>query len=162
RQWWWGLQFLRECLPGRLAPNIRAMVRMSEYSRGTLQAMRGELGIQYDHLERGILNFYRDQAEFERSQKMADVMRDFGVDRRIVDPDEIVRLEPALAGARHTFVGGDYTIEDESGDVHLFTTALADKARQAGVEFRFSTQLSRLVPVGGRIVGAEVINPDGL
>lgn len=162
RQWWWGVLFLRECLPGRLAPNIRAMVRMAEYSRSTLQAMRRELGIQYEHLERGILNFYRDQAEFERSQKMAGVMRDFGVDRRIVDPDEIQRLEPALAGACHTFVGGDYTVDDESGDVHLFTTALAEKARQAGVEFRFSTQLSRLIPVGGQIAAAEVVNPDGL
>ena len=26
RQWAWGLAFLRECLPSRLAPNIRAMV----------------------------------------------------------------------------------------------------------------------------------------
>lgn len=65
RQWQWGLAFLRECLPSRLAPNIRAMVRMAEYSRATLQGMRAELGIQYDHLERGILNFYRDQREFE-------------------------------------------------------------------------------------------------
>src|SRR5690606_26258889 len=158
---WWGLMFLRECLPGRLAPNIRAMVRMSEYSRGTLRAMRSELGIQYNHLERGILNFYRDPAEFENSQKMAGVMRDFGVDRRIVSTDEIVQLEPALARARHTIVGGDYTAEDESGDIHLFTTALAEKARQAGVEFRFSTQLSRLVTAGGQILGAEVINAGG-
>ncbi|MGB6103739.1 MAG: D-amino acid dehydrogenase [Pusillimonas sp.] len=161
RQWWWGLMFLRECLPGRLAPNIRAMVRMSEYSRGTLRDMRRELGIEYHHLERGILNFYRDPAEFENSQKMAGVMRDFGVDRRIVSTDEIVQLEPALARARHTIVGGDYTAEDESGDIHLFTTALAEKARQAGVEFRFSTQLSRLVSAGGQILGAEVINPGG-
>ncbi|UYO92378.1 D-amino acid dehydrogenase [Pollutimonas sp. M17] len=162
RQWWWGLQFLRECLPGRLAPNIRAMVRMSEYSRGTLQAMRAELGIDYKHLERGILNFYRDQAEFEDSQRMAGVMRDFGVDRRIVTPEEIIQLEPALAPVRQSIVGGDYTAEDESGDVYLFTKALAEQAERAGVEFRFSTQLSRLVSSGGRVEGAEVIRPDGL
>jgi D-amino-acid dehydrogenase len=161
-QWWWGLQFLRECLPGRLAPNIRAMVRMSEYSRGTLQAMRRELGIEYNHLERGILNFYRDQSEFENSQRMAGVMRDFGVDRRIVTIDEILQLEPALAPVRQSIVGGDYTADDETGDVYLFTKALAEKAERAGVEFRFSTQLSRLVPVGGRVEAAEVIRPDGL
>ncbi|AEC19965.1 D-amino acid dehydrogenase small subunit [Pusillimonas sp. T7-7] len=162
RQWWWGLVFLRECLPGRVAPNIRAMVRMAEYSRNTLQGMRRELGIEYNHLERGILNFYRDQAGFENSQKMAGVMRDFGVDRRIVGTDEIVQIEPALERVRHTIVGGDYTAEDESGDIYLFTTALAEQARQAGVEFRFSTQIGRLLPAGGRIQGVEVINPDGL
>ena len=162
RQWWWGLMFLRECLPGRLAPNIRAMVRLAEYSRSTLRQMRAELDIQYDHLERGIINFYRDPAEFESSQEMAGVMRDFGVDRRIVTTDEIVQLEPSLAHMRDTIVGGDYTAEDESGDVYLFTTALAEHARKAGVEFRYCTRLSRLIPAGGRITGAEVIRPDGL
>ncbi len=162
RQWWWGLMFLRECLPGRLAPNIRAMVRLAEYSRGTLREMRRDLDIQYDHLERGIINFYRDPAEFENSQEMAGVMREFGVDRRIVTTDEIIQLEPSLAHMRSKIVGGDYTAEDETGDVYLFTTALAERARNAGVEFRYSTQLSRLIPAGGQIIGAEVIRPDGL
>ncbi|PLC54901.1 amino acid dehydrogenase [Pollutimonas nitritireducens] len=162
RQWWWGLMFLRECLPGRLAPNIRAMVRLAEYSRNTLRHMRSDLGIQYDHLEQGIINFYRDPAEFESSQEMAGVMRNFGVDRRIVTTDEIVQLEPSLAHMRSSIVGGDYTAEDETGDIYLFTTALAERARHAGVEFRYSTELTRLIPAGGRITGAEVIRPDGL
>jgi len=161
RQWAWGLAFLRECLPARLAPNIRAMVRLAEYSRATLQAMRAELGIRYDHLERGILNFYRDPAEFDASQKSAGLMRDFGVDRRIVSVDEIVAIEPALARYRAHIVGGDYTPEDESGDVHVFTSELAQRARQAGVEFRFSTRVTRLVAEGGRIAAAELIGPDG-
>jgi D-amino-acid dehydrogenase len=112
RQWWWGLMFLRECLPGRLAPNIRAMVRLSEYSRSTLQGMREDLGIQYHQLQRGILNFYRDPVEFENSQEMAGVMRDFGVDRRIVGVDEILQLEPALTPVRDSIVGGDFRSED--------------------------------------------------
>ena len=162
RQWVWSMAFLRECLPGRLAPNIQAMVRLSEYSRRTLQAMRADLGIDYNHLERGILNFYRDQGEFEASQKAAGLMRDFGVDRRIVSTDEIVQIEPALAPVRNRIVGGDYTAEDETGDIYLFTTALAERARRAGAEFRFSTQVSRLLAEGGRIQGVELVNPEGL
>jgi len=161
RQWMWGLAFLRECLPGRLAPNIRAMVRLAEYSRGTLQGMRTELGIQYDHLERGILNFYRDHAEFDASQKAAGVMRDFGVERRIVSADEVVAIEPALAPHRARIVGGDFTPEDESGDVHLFTTELARRAAQAGVEFRFSSRVTRLVTEAGQVSAVELIDPEG-
>jgi D-amino-acid dehydrogenase len=162
RQWWWAALFLRECMPGRLAPNIRAMVRMSEYSRKTLQEMRSELNIEYDHLARGILNFYRDKAAFDYSQEMAGVMRDFGVERRIVSTEEIIQLEPALVPMRDRIVGGDYTAEDESGDVHLFASALAARAKAGGVEFRYSTQLSRLLSVGGRIQGAEVVKEDGM
>ncbi|OZI44441.1 amino acid dehydrogenase [Bordetella genomosp. 5] len=161
RQWMWGLAFLRECLPSRLAPNIRAMVRMAEYSRGTLQAMRAELGIQYDHLERGILNFYRDPHEFENSQRAAGLMRDFGVERRVINTDEVIAIEPALAPHRATIVGGDYTPEDESGDVHLFTVALAERCAAAGVEFRFNTGITRLLVEAGQVRGVELIEPDG-
>jgi D-amino-acid dehydrogenase len=162
RQWLWGAMFLRECFPSRVAANIRAMVRLAEYSRSTLQSMRRELDIHYDHLEKGILNFYRDPAEFEASQKMAGVMRDYGVDRRIVDTDEIIRIEPALGPMRHCIVGGDYTAEDESGDIYLFTRALAERAEQAGVQFRFNTQVTRLLAAGGEVSGVEIIEPDGM
>lgn len=161
RQWMWGLAFLRECLPGRLAPNIRAMVRLAEYSRATLRGMRADLGIEYDHLERGILNFYRDSREFENSQRAAGLMRDFGVERRVVSADEIVAIEPALAPHRNTIVGGDYTPEDESGDVHLFAVALAERCARAGVEFRYSTRVTRLIAQAGVVQGVEMIEPDG-
>ncbi|AIT25391.1 D-amino acid dehydrogenase [Bordetella holmesii] len=161
RQWMWGLAFLRECLPSRLAPNIRAMVRMAEYSRSTLQGMRAELGIQYDHLERGILNFYRDPHEFETSQRAAGLMRDFGVERRVVNADEVIAIEPALAPQRANIVGGDYTPEDESGDVHLFAVGLAQRCEAAGVEFLYSTRVTRLLSEGGQVLGVEIIQPDG-
>jgi D-amino-acid dehydrogenase len=162
RQWMWGLAFLRECLPGRLAPNIRAMVRLSEYSRATLRAMRADLGIQYDHLERGILSFYRDSHEFDLSQKAAGVMRDLGVERRAVSADEVVAIEPALASQRANIVGGDYTPDDESGDVNLFAVALAQRCLAAGVEFRYDTSATRLLSAGGEIQAVEIIDSNGV
>lgn len=161
QQWWWALKFLRECLPSRVARNVSALVGMAEYSRRTLQEMRRELGILYDHQERGILNFYRDSSEFENSQKLAEIMRDHGVDRRIVSADEVAQIEPALSAARPFIVGGDYTPEDESGDAFAFTQELARMAAAAGVEFRYSTWLSRFVSMGGSIHAAELIGPDG-
>jgi len=161
RQWWWGAQFLRECLPGRPALNMRAMVRLAEYSRTTLKAMRSELGLEYDDLQRGILNFYRTSAEFEASQRSADLMRDLGVDRRVVSADEVVAIEPALAPYRAGIVGGDYTPEDETGDLYRLTVLLAERAQAAGVEFRFNTRVTRLASEAGHVTAAEIIEPDG-
>lgn len=161
QQWAWGALFLRECLPSRLALNIRAMVSMAQYSRDTLKLMREELGLQYHQQTKGILNFYRDHAEFDASQLAADVMRDYGVDRRVVSADEVIAIEPALAPVRQTIVGGDFTVDDESGDAFLFTQQLAKLAGQAGVQFRFSTTVTRIVQEGGRAVSAEVIDEHG-
>lgn len=161
RQWIWGLAFLRECLPSRLAPNIEAMVRLAQYSHETLKSMREALRIDYNHLELGILNFYRDPKEFEGSQKAADVMRDFGVDRRVITADEVVQIEPALAAHRASIVGGDFTATDESGDARVFTQELARQAESKGVEFMFSTRITRVICENGRAAAVEVIRGDG-
>lgn len=160
-QWSWAFMFLRECMPARVARNVAALVAMAQYSRRTLQEMRRELGIEYDQQERGILNFYRSMHEFKASQKMAGIMRDHGVERRVISADEVVAIEPALARVRHAIVGGDYTPDDESGDAFRFTQELARLAQDAGVQFRFGWQLSRLVSAGGRVHTAELIGPDG-
>lgn len=161
RQWAWGLQFLLECRAARVPKNIRPMVALAEYSLQTLKDMREELGIEYNHLSRGILNFYRNSEQFDASQQAAGYMRDYGLDRRIVSKEEVLQIEPALAPVADSIVGGDYTELDESGDVYLFTTALAKKAEEAGVEFRFSTQINRLMADGGKVTGVEVVDPDG-
>ena len=161
RQWLWCARYLNECRATRYAANVAAMVRMAQYSRSTLRSLRADLDIRYDHLERGILAFYRDAREFDHACESAERMRALGVDRRIVDADEVLRIEPALEALRGQILGGDYTADDESGDVHLFTRALAERARAAGVVFRFDTRLSRLVPGERRVAVAEVVEPDG-
>ena len=60
-QWLWGLAFLRECTPARTAHNIRQLVTLGLYSRTSLQELRAETGIEYDHLARGILHFYTSE-----------------------------------------------------------------------------------------------------
>jgi len=162
RQWWWGARFLRECLPARAQRNLRAMVRLAEYSRRTLQDMRANLLLDYDHLQTGILTLYRQHQDLQAAQQAADAMRDIGIDRRMVSPDELIALEPALAQTRDPIVGGDYTPDDESGDCHQFTVALARHTQEAGVDFRFNTQVSRLLCHDGRLHAVELIDTQGL
>ncbi|MEN3366267.1 MAG: D-amino-acid dehydrogenase [Burkholderiales bacterium] len=164
-QWKWGLHFLRECTAARTAENMRQIVSICEFSRQTLQSVRTETGIAYDQLTRGILHFYTDAFEFEHSLAAAKLMRDFGCPRQSIGPDEVVKIEPALARMRDKIVGGDFTATDESGDVYKFTTGLAAKAVETGVDFRFDTTITRLLTEGSgaaaRITGVEVIDSHG-
>ena len=157
----WGLRFLGECLPGRTRRNIADIVSLALYSRGRLQALRQELGLVYDQLERGILHIYTDRDEFSRAVEAARVMRQFGLDRETVDIDQCLAIEPALGGARRLLVGGDYTQSDESGDAHQFTRQLAGHAQAAGVDFRFGVTVERIVPAGGKLAGVQVDGPAG-
>jgi len=159
-QWAWGLRFLRECLPGRSERNMAAIVRLALYSRRALQALRRDVPLAYDHLERGILHLYTNHGEWQRAIAAAHLMRRFGLDRSTVDADQCLEIEPALTAARPLLVGGDYTPSDESGDAHRFTRALAEHARQAGVEFCLQTTVDRLQLAGGRVAGV-VVRHDG-
>lgn len=161
QQWRWCLRFLRECQPARVAANLRRIVAIADYSRRSLQDLRRETGIDYDHLTRGILHFYTDRRELERSVRAAAAMRGLGCPREPVSADEAVRIEPALAGARANIVGADFTASDESGDVFKFTSQLARLGAAAGVEFRYNTGVTRLLAEGGKVSAVEIIDGEG-
>ena len=161
RQWLWGLQFLRECTPARTRHNIEQIVSLGSYSRSTLQQLRTDTGLQYDQRTQGILHFYTSAQEFDAALAPAEQMRALGCHRRVVDADEAVRIEPALAHIRPQLAGATYAAEDESGDAHLFTRALAGVAQAAGVQFRLGCHITALHPAGGAIDHVEVTNEAG-
>jgi len=152
----WGLRFLPECLPARTRQNIARIVPLALYSRQRLQALRQELALDYDGLQRGILHIHTNEREFAAAIEAARVMRVFGLDRHPVDVARCLEIEPTLAGAAHLLVGGDYTPSDESGDAHRFTQALAGHAAAAGVVFRYNTRIERIAATGEQVVGVVV------
>jgi D-amino-acid dehydrogenase len=161
KQWSWGLRFLAECLPGRTRENIGQIVRLSLYSRSSLQALRAQTGLHYDELELGILHYYTDSEEFERAVGAASIMRQYGLDRDVKSVAEAVAIEPALAAARDKIVGATYTASDESGDAHLFTARLAKMAEAKGARFRYGRTLQRLLVDDGKVSGVAVTGGEG-
>ncbi|TAK45433.1 MAG: D-amino acid dehydrogenase [Betaproteobacteria bacterium] len=155
QQWLWGMQFLRECLPGRNRRNIVQLVRLGLYSRATLQALRRQTGIRYHQLERGILHLYTEPRDFEAAVRTAELMRDLGVDRAPKTTAECVAIEPALASARHRIAGGTYAASDESGDAHVFTQQLAALCEKRGVRFEYGRPIARIATAGDRVAGVE-------
>ena len=152
----WGLQFLRECTPGRTRQNIRSLVTLGIYSRDQLRALRAETNIQYDHLERGILHFFTSHEEFEAGVKASQVMNQFGLKIDALSVKQCIELEPALAPVEPKLAGGTYSASDESGDAQLFTERLAALAQLRGVAFRYKTNVVDLARTTDRVTGVMV------
>ncbi|MDX5327207.1 MAG: D-amino acid dehydrogenase [Marinobacter sp.] len=157
-QWRWALSFLTQCTSAKAAHNIRQMVNLGTYSRDCLQALRRDVGIEYDHLEKGILHFYTNPAEFDAAMEPARIMRDLGCDRQVIDAERAVQIEPALQPVRHRIAGATYTADDESGDARAFTQALAKRCEEAGVKFVYGTEVLDFDRAGDRILGVQVVN----
>jgi len=160
-QWAWGLRFLVECLPSRARDNLRQILALALYSRAELRELRRETDIQYDQLAGGILQFFTEEADFERAVQEAALARQLGCDREAKTAEECIAIEPALRHAAERIVGGIYAASDESGDALKFTQALAGFAERAGARFVFGRSIKRLEVESGRVCSVVLADAAG-
>ena len=148
--WLWLVKMLRNCTSARYAVNKSRMIPLAEYSRDCLRALRADTGIHYDERSQGTLQLFRTQAQLDGTADDIAVLKQYGVPYEVLDRDGCVAAEPALAAAKDKFVGGLRLPQDETGDCHMFTQALAVLAEKLGVQFRLDTTIERLIADGDR------------
>ena len=152
----WGLEFLVECLPSRYRFNIQQMVNLGLYSRESLQALRAETGIEYDHATRGILQFYTEESDYAGAAEACAMLSKFGIQRNVVSRDEAMVIEPALRSLGSRLKGASYAESDESGDAFKYTQNLAKLCESAGVKFKYDTAIEAIRTDGNRISSVVV------
>ncbi|NQS86171.1 D-amino acid dehydrogenase [Pantoea allii] len=161
-EWMWNM--LRNCDMRHYQQNKSRMVRLAEYSRDCLKALRAETGIAYEGRQGGTLQLFRTQQQFDSASKDIAVLREAGVPYELLEAHQLSSVEPALAATHHKLTGGLRLPNDETGDCQLFTQRLAKMAEEAGVVFRFNTPIDQLLRDGNRIYGVkcgeEVIKGD--
>jgi len=151
--WWWMLKLLRNCTAERYAINKSRMIPIAEYSRDCLRALRAETGITYDERSQGTLQLFRKQKQLDGTAGDIAVLEQYGVPYEVLDPAGCIAAEPGLATSAVKFVGGLRLPQDETGDCHMFTQALAKEAAKLGVQFKFNTSIERLETDGAKITG---------
>ncbi len=153
-QWMW--QMLLNCSAGRYAVNKERMVRLAEYSRDCIRALRAETGIAYEGRQQGTLQVFRTEEQLQGAAKDIAVLEEAGVPYQLLSREELAASEPALAAVRHKLAGGLRLPNDETGDCQLFTQHLADMAEAIGVKFLYNRSIDSLMTQGDAVTGAVV------
>lgn len=153
--WRWALSMLRNCTEARYRLNKSRMVRLAEYSRDCLQALRAETGISYDERCKGTLQLFRTQKQLDDVGKDTGILDEYGVRYQVLDRSGYIEHEPALAAVKEKFVGALRLPGDETGDCFKFTQNLAGMAEALGVSFRFGTTVRSLECSGDRVIGVN-------
>ena len=151
QQWRWGLQFLAQCNDTAFERNVQQIVALGAYSHTALKEVVQATGIDYHRLERGIAHFYTDAKAFDAAAHASELMRQYGVERRMVSRDELLQIEPAFRSYGANIAGGTYTRSDESGDARQFTQALARRCAERGAQFLYGHHVVRLETTGNAI-----------
>jgi D-amino-acid dehydrogenase len=147
----WGAMFLRNSRAETFERNALNNLRLAVYSLKVMQSLREQTGIEYGRTARGSLKVFRDQATLEQASESATRLSAEGAKLRRLSPSECVELEPGLAPIADQLTGAIHYDSDETGDAYRFCVALADCARQLGVQFRFRTEVSSLEVSSGQV-----------
>ena len=155
RMWRWGARLLANCTASAYAVNKERMVRLAEYSRDCLKALRADTGIAYDHRTRGTLQLFRQQKQLDSAGNDIAVLEQSGVPYELLDRAGCIAAEPGLAVATAPIAGGLRLPNDETGDCRMFTEALAALTAAEGTSFLFDTRIDAITSEAGRIDGVE-------
>ncbi|MBF6988838.1 MULTISPECIES: D-amino acid dehydrogenase [Cupriavidus] len=153
-QWMW--QMLLNCSAERYAVNKERMVRLAEYSRDCIRALRAETGIAYEGRQQGTLQVFRTDEQLQGAAKDIAVLEEAGVPYQLLSREELAASEPALAAVSHKLSGGLRLPNDETGDCQLFTTRLSQMAELLGVRFLYNRSIDSLLTRGDAVTGAIV------
>ena len=98
--------------------------------------MVADTGVAYDGLEKGNLYLYRTEQSLEKGVAHTAILREQGVEMRVLDRDGLAGIEPALDPVKDRLAGGMHAPGDQSGDARMFTRNLAAHcAEHLGVRF---------------------------
>ncbi len=131
----WSLRFLRQCTAGRARINTLRKHRLCLYSQAALHQIVRETGIEYDGLDGGLLDLYRDPGAYEQATVKTAILAEGGQRLEAIDRDQAARIDPALEPVKDKIAGAIYAPSDESGDSRMFTLGLAEHCANIGARF---------------------------
>jgi D-amino-acid dehydrogenase len=169
----WMAAALAQCNIGAYARNKRRMLRLAQYSRDQLDALRAETKIAYDEGTAGVLHLLHTARERDGIATDVDVLRGEGVAFELLEPAACYAREPGLKHSSETFVlrfGEQVTALSRSGG--RIEAALTD--RGAVVADTFVVALGShsralvaplglrlpIYPVKGYSITADVLDPE--
>ncbi|ETY66756.1 D-amino acid dehydrogenase [Acinetobacter baumannii MDR_MMC4] len=119
--------------------NTIETVRLALLARKRLFDVAEKEQLQFDLEKRGILHMYHTRDDYDIAKRVNDVLNKGTLERYSVSPEEMKSIEPSLTGE---YFGGYYTPSDATGDIHKYSTSLAEKTKQYGVQYKFGLEVT--------------------
>lgn len=118
--------------------NTKNTVKMALMARERLFSIAEHENINFDLEKRGILHFYHSEYDYTVATRVNNVLCGGGLERHAVTVEEMKNIEPSLTG---DYYAGFYCPGDATGDIHKFTTGLANASKKYGVKYLFGMEV---------------------
>ena len=152
----WGMRFLRNSAAAIVERNSSSNLRLALYSLQEMRSLTEATAIDYAGAAPGALKIFRSPESLEQAAREATRLSAVGLRSCVLTAAQTVALEPALAPIEGKLAGAVHFLNDEIGDAYRFCLELAERARVAGVRFRFGAQALALEVERGKVAAVRV------
>ena len=118
------------------------MLRIASYSQKALLEIENDFEINYEQRKQGSLQLFWDTKDIDKIAKDISILEKFNIQSKILDPEECVKVEPALKHVKNKLAGGIHFKDDFTGNCYLFSTEIYKKCLEMGVHFEFNTEIN--------------------
>ena len=141
--------------------NTVETTRLALTAREGLREMAATAGVDFDFSPASIVHFYQTQKDLADGRRVNRLLAQGGLHREELSPEEVRARVPQLNGP---LTGGFVTSCDSTGDIHKFTTGLADWLVGQGVRFRMGTEITDVAADddGVRVTAGDTERFDGV
>ena len=126
-------------------------IELSLASIPMITSFSEEHGLPLDVHRDGYLFLVRSEEDWEGYVRSAEVQRSYGIDARLLSPEEAVALAPGISDAG--LVGATFCPDDGIADPSGLTLGYATAARGAGAVIRTGVDVHSVDVRGGRVTG---------
>jgi D-amino-acid dehydrogenase len=156
----WLLNFLRVTVSNQADANTIKTIKLALESRAETLRIAEVENIQFDHVSKGILHIYTDQKSFQKATSYEAFMKLNGCDWSPVTHQQCLDIEPTLSNSN--LVGGIYTKDDSTGDLHKFVKELSKVLQNKyQVEFLYNTEVKDInVSDNGAVINRDYLFDD--
>ncbi len=138
--------------------NRSRMQALAVFSRERLHTLTHELRLDFER-STGYLVLLRSGQDVAMAKPGLKVLAELGTKFRGLTADECRAVEPGLS-AQTKLSGGIHLPDDEVANCRQFAHLLRGKAQEAGVKFRFQTDVLRIVPGATPEVVSQHVSAD--
>ena len=157
-QWVWIYKWLLQCSQANCDENTAKLTLLALESKAELEKIRIKHRFKFDHLNKGIIHFYRDGHSFDAALHAASIMDNAGLDIRVLNQQDVFDLEPSLSFNGQDIIGGTFAPGDESGDAYKFCQEMTYYLQEMGVRFLYNTGIVRALTENNKTVGIQCVD----
>ena len=144
----WLLKFRRACNARRMHRAIPVLRSLNLLSLELFDQLSKSESLDFGLQKRGMLTLFITPKEFEAGAAEADLLKEYGVETRILMPDE---LDDFLSGVKTAAIGGVFYPQDAHLIPNRFVEALATTIIAQGVTIETAAEVIGFETIGTRI-----------